>query len=59
MVNNSNGDASRGTPTAANGMGNGNAYGAYANAPSPFGPWSFQESRVAYGGHIQLENGSR
>ena len=36
----------------------GNAYGAYANAPTPFGPWSFQESRVAYSGHVELENGA-
>ena len=58
MANNSNGDASRGKPSAANGMGAGNAYGAYANAPTPFGPWVFQESRVVYSGHVELADGS-
>ena len=48
MVNNSDDSPSR----------VGNAYGAYANAPTPFGPWSFQESRVAYSGHIELESGA-
>lgn len=36
----------------------GNAYGAYASAPTPFGPWRFQESRVAYHGLIQFTDGS-
>jgi len=36
----------------------GNAYGAYANAPTPFGPWRYQEARVAYSGVIELEDGS-
>ena len=35
----------------------GNAYGAYANAPAPFGPWRFQEARVAYSGVLALEGG--
>jgi lysophospholipase L1-like esterase len=48
MVNNSDDSPSR----------VGNAYGAYANAPTPFGPWSFQEARVAYSGHVRLENGA-
>jgi hypothetical protein len=48
MVNNSDNSPSR----------QGNAYGGYANAPTPFGPWKFQEGRVAYTGHVQLENGS-
>merc|ERR1712032_1809529 len=26
----------------------GNAYGVFASAPTAFGPWSFQESAVAY-----------
>ena len=36
----------------------GNAYGAYANAPTPFGPWRYQEARVAYSGVIELQDGS-
>ena len=42
MVNNSNGAADRGIALAGNG------YGVYANAPTAFGPWSFQEARVVY-----------
>ena len=34
-----------------------NGYGAYANAPTPFGPWHFQEARVVYNGHVELTNG--
>ena len=34
----------------------GNAYGAYANALTPFGPWKFQEARVAYSGVLNLTN---
>lgn len=52
MVDNSNGAADRGIALAGNG------YGAYANAPTPFGPWAFQEARVAYDSLIQLKNGS-
>ena len=52
MVNNS---AAPAAPAAlTKDEGSGNAYGAYANAPTPFGPWRFQESRVAYSGHVQL-----
>ncbi len=36
----------------------GNAYGAYASAPTPFGPWRFQESRVAYHGLIEFSDGT-
>ena len=55
MVNNSAGIA----PSAlTEDEGSGNAYGAYANAPTPFGPWRFQESRVAYSGHVQLTTGN-
>ena len=36
----------------------GNGYGAYANAPTPFGPWAFQEARVVYDSLITLKNGS-
>lgn len=54
MVNNSAGIA----PSAlTEDEGSGNAYGAYANAPTPFGPWRFQESAVAYSGHVQLSTG--
>lgn len=54
MVNNSAGISLSGL-TAEEGYGN--AYGAYANAPTPFGPWHFQEFRVAYSGHVQLTTG--
>jgi hypothetical protein len=51
MVNNSAGIS----PSALTAdEGSGNAYGAYANSPTPFGPWHFQESHVAYSGHVQL-----
>ena len=55
MVNNSAGIAPAKLTTAD---GSGNGYGAYANAPTPFGPWRFQESRVAYSGRVRLANGS-
>lgn len=36
----------------------GNAYGAYATAPSPFGPWAFQEARVAYTATVHFSDGT-
>ena len=39
-------------------MRSGNAYGAYANAPTPFGPWAFQESRKLLQSHFALADDS-
>eukprot|EP00039_Didymoeca_costata_P021969 m.345862 g.345862 ORF g.345862 m.345862 type:complete len:523 (-) comp27463_c0_seq1:96-1664(-) len=38
--------------------GSGNAFGGYATAPSPFGPWKFQETQVAYDNVVHFNNGS-
>ena len=34
------------------------ALGAYAWAPSPFGPWTFQENRLVYSANVTLADGS-
>ena len=36
----------------------GDAYGVYARAQSPFGPWIFQEAAVAYGNEMKFDDGS-
>ena len=38
--------------------GEGSAFGSYASAPHPLGPWRVQEAAVAYGGEAALSNGS-
>ena len=35
-----------------------NAYGVYAWATAPGGPWHFQENKLVYGGWIQFDDGT-
>ena len=37
--------------------GSGNAYGVYARAPTPFGPWQFQENAVVYDNILTFSGG--
>ena len=39
-------------------VGSSNGYGFYAEAPSAFGPWLVQETRVLYTSTVPLTNGS-
>ena len=48
-----------GTSQSKGGPRKGNAYGAYATAPTAFGPWQFQEAQAAYNNILSFAGGSK
>ena len=47
-----------GTSQSTGGPRKGNAFGVYATAPTAFGPWRFQEARVAYTNVLTFVDGT-